>query len=145
MDQVAQIRGREGGCNEDQDVVRIMMHNFPVKAEIVQFTVVHLIVYSIVKPSPVPSCTGCKEGGEAHTGHLLFLTLELLRKQLWSSTSRQRKLIPQEQKKVGSRARCNWECSVQDATRVDDGPTSPDDVGNRMFMVTSKITKAWIL
>ena len=122
-------------CSEDK------MHNFPVKAEIVQFTVVHLIVYCIVKPSPVPSCTGCKEGGEAHTGHLLFLTLELLRKQLWSST-RQRKLIPQEQKKVGSRARCNWECSVQGATGVDDGPTSPDDDGNRMFMVTGLMNQA---
>ena len=31
-----------------------------------------------MKPSPVPSSTGCNEGGEAQTGHLLFRTLELL-------------------------------------------------------------------
>ena len=31
-----------------------------------------------VNPSPVPSSTGRKDGGEAHTGHSLFLTLELL-------------------------------------------------------------------
>ena len=37
------------------------------------------IFYWIVKPSPVPSCTGLNEGVESQTGHLLFRTLELLR------------------------------------------------------------------
>ena len=42
------------------------------------------MIYCTVKPSPVPSSTGCMEGGEAQTGHLLLRTLELLREHFCS-------------------------------------------------------------
>ena len=38
--------------------------------------------------------------------------------------------LPQEQKKIGSRSRCNRECSVQGAARVNNRPTSPNGDDN---------------
>ena len=89
-----------------------------------------------MKPSPVPSSTGCKEGGEAQTGHLLFLTLELLREQPLLIKGQVRGGSPQEQEKVDSCARFNRKCSMQGPARVNDRPTSPDDDDCRRIMVT---------